>query len=43
MREWDAIAKVRSAKGEFLIVTFSGSTLLKRYTAKQKNIKRLGL
>ena len=37
------VAKVRSAKGEFLIVTFSGPTLLKRYTVKQKHIKALGL
>ena len=36
------VAKVRSAKGEFLIVTFSGSTLLKRYTVKQKHLKSLG-
>ena len=37
------LARVRNAKGEFLIVTFSGSTLLKRYTVKQKHIKSLGL
>jgi hypothetical protein len=37
------VQKVRNAKGEFLIVTFAGSTLLKTYTVKAKFIKNLGL
>jgi hypothetical protein len=37
------VAKVRNSKGEFLIVTFSGSTQLKQYTVKQKHMKALGL
>lgn len=37
------IRKAQNAKGEFLIATFAGSTLLKTYTVKEKFIKRLGL
>jgi hypothetical protein len=37
------VQKVRNAKGEFLIATFNGSTLLKIYTVKQKHLKQLGM
>ncbi len=37
------VQKVRGAKGEFLIATFSGATLLKTYTVKERFIKKLGL
>jgi hypothetical protein len=37
------VQKVRNAKGEFLIATFSGPTLLKIYTVKQRFIKQLGM
>jgi hypothetical protein len=38
-----AVAKARNGKGEFLIATFSGGTLVKTYTVKQKHIKKLGM
>lgn len=37
------VQRVKNAKGEFLIATFSGSTLLKTYTVKEKFIKKLGM
>ncbi len=37
------VQKVRNGKGEFLIATFAGSTLLKTYTVKQRFIKKLGM
>ena len=37
------VNKVRKGKGEFLIATFNGGTLLKIYTVKDKHIKKLGL
>jgi hypothetical protein len=37
------VQRVRNAKGEFLIATFNGATLLKIYTVKQRFIKQLGL
>jgi hypothetical protein len=37
------VQKVRNAKGEFLIVTFNGSTLLKTYNVKERFIKKLGM
>ena len=37
------VQRVRNGKGEFLIATFSGATLLKLYTVKDKHIKKLGL
>jgi hypothetical protein len=39
----DQIQHVRNSKGEFLIATFSGSTLLKIYTVKDKHLKKLGI
>jgi len=35
--------KIRNAKGEFLIATFSGATPLKVFTVKEKYAKRLGI
>jgi hypothetical protein len=37
------VNRVRQGKGEFLIATFNGATLLKIYTVKDKHIKKLGL
>jgi hypothetical protein len=37
------VARARNAKGEFIIATFDGATLLKAYTVKQKHIKKLGM
>ncbi len=37
------VQKVRNAKGEFLIATFNGASLLKIYTVKEKHIKQLGM
>ena len=37
------VQKVRNNKGEFLIATFGGSTLLKVWTVKEKHVKKLGL
>lgn len=37
------VNRVRKGKGEFLIATFNGATLLKIYTVKDKHIKKLGL
>jgi hypothetical protein len=37
------VQRVRNGKGEFLIATFDGATLLKIYTVKDKYIKKLGL
>lgn len=37
------VQRVRNAKGEFLIATFSGQQLLKVWTVKQKHLKKLGL
>ncbi len=37
------VQKVRNSKGEFLVATFSGPTLLKIYTVKQKHLKQLGM
>lgn len=37
------VTRARNEKGEFLIATFSGATLLKTYTVKQKHIKKLGM
>jgi len=39
----DDVRRVRNGKGEFLIATFNGVTLLKIYTVKQKYLKQLGL
>jgi hypothetical protein len=37
------VQKARNAKGEFLIVTFNGATLLKTYIMKERFIKKLGM
>lgn len=37
------VQKVRNAKGEFLIATFNGATLLKIYNVKHRFIKQLGI
>jgi hypothetical protein len=37
------VRKVQNAKGEFLIATFDGPTMLKIYTVKQKHLRKLGL
>jgi hypothetical protein len=37
------VQRVRGAKGEFIIATFSGPTLLKMYTVKEKHLKKLGM
>lgn len=37
----DAVKKIRNAKGEFYIATFSGSTRIKVYQVKEKYAKRL--
>ena len=39
----DDVKRVQNGKGEFLIATFNGATLLKIYTVKDKHIKKLGL
>lgn len=37
------VQRARNGKGEFLIATFSGSTLLKTYTVKERYLKKLGM
>ena len=37
------VQKARNVKGEFIIATFSGSTLIKAYTVKEKHLKPLGM
>ena len=37
------VQRVRNSKGEFLIATFNGATLLKIYTVKDKYVKELGI
>jgi hypothetical protein len=37
------VAKVRNEKGEFMVAIFSGATLTKTYTVKDRFIKKLGM
>jgi len=37
------VQKVRNDRGEFLVATFGGTTLLKVYTVKEKHLKKLGM
>lgn len=37
------IKRVQNSKGEFLIATFDGTTLLKIYAVKEKHLRKLGI
>lgn len=37
------VEKARNSKGEFIIATFRGTRPLKKYTVKEKHLKRLGM